>query len=548
MRQCIILVALCGLAAAYIPSSFRLQSTAGVWPDDYDLLFEPARIPLINGSRVYTGLSNFVTGAEEQFGAARSNFIFVGGSTSLSGPIFPGLLYDRWAERTPLFTGLVPVVGESLFGEGQTINTELVDLDSNGTYDYKSTTVNKAKAWDEQSEADYHVGVGFRTGSLRLGAAYTRNDFDYSAIYPSDNFSTDVRDSNLVSGRLTFAGFDTAAGTWDLGQSLNRFTLNAWYDAAPLHFGLLGAYTLIDQWEPYRRAEDYWADYSPSDPLIVDHVRQAWSDSTDRPASGNRIGGMLSVFHVPTEHVESRYYVSAYTQTLGVAEAAGGLYTYQSDSLTHPGNDTSMDTVRYGYGGRYAVSNLEVKTRQLFRVSERFRVGFGLGFSMGASQDSLTDAESERSYFSHDNGDTIAGAEDYRTVETWSETWLDRVTRSDNVLSAPVGLEFNVFNPLVLRLGVNPQITWHGETTTHQLVASSPTHTRTDYGDGSYSESIGPGPSDPDTRESITSTTYSSPLTYGLGYSPVENLQIDLMGFAKLTDLTNWRLSATLKF
>jgi len=548
MRQCIMLVALCGLAAAFVPSSFRLQSTAGIWPDDYDLLFEPARIPLINGSRVYTGLSNLVTSGEEQFGAARSNFVFVGGSTSLSSPFFPGLLYDRWAERTPFSTGLVPASGDSIYGEGRIINTELVDQDTNGTYDYKTTEISDARAFDEQAQADYHVGVGFRTGSLRLGAAFTRNDYCYSVTSPGSNYRYERRDSSLVSGRLLFSELDSAVGTDEFSQSLNRITLNGWYDFAPLHVGLLGYYTMIDQEQPYTRIQEDWVDRSPADPSIVDYARYSSQFSSDRPASGNRIGGMLSFFHVPTEHVESRYFVTASTQTLDVAADAGGVFSTQSDSVRYPGSDTGIDTVRYRYGGRYAVSNLEVKTRQLFRVSERFRVGFGLGFAMGTSEDSLTGSSASRFYFSHNNGDTIAGIEDFRRVEMVSEAWLDRVTRNDNVLSAPVGVEFTVVHPLVLRLGVNPQIAWHGETATRQLVASSPRHTRIDYGDGSYSETIGPAPSEPGTSESICSTTYSSPLTYGIGYSPVENLQIDLMGFAKLTDLTNWRLSATLKF
>jgi hypothetical protein len=542
------LVALCGLAAGFVPSSFRFQSTAGIWPDDYDLLFEPARIPLIDGSRVYTGLSNAVTGSEEQFGSLRDNFVFVGGSTNRLSPFFPGLLYDRWADRTPLNTGLVTNTGDSLFGEGRIINTELVDQDTNGTYDYKVTDISEAKALDERSQADYHVGLGFRTGSLRLGLAYTRGDIAFTTLNRWDNYRFETRESSLVTGRLLFTGSDTAAGSFGFSQTLDRFTLNGWYDLEQLHVGLLGAYTMIGQETPEARVEDAWADYSPADPLIVDHVRQWWYDSTERPATGSRIGGMLSVFHVPSEQVESRYYLLGYTQTLDLAADARGLHLYQADSVAHPGYDTAIDTARSRQSGSYAVRGLEARTRQLFRVSDRFRVGFGLGFAMGTSEDSLLDSTASRSCLSHNNGDTIAGPEDYRRVETSSGLWLDRVTRSDNTLSAPVGIEFTAVHPLVLRLGVSPQIVWHDETTVRQLLASSPSHIRIDYGDGTYSETIGPAPDEPGTRESISSMTYSAPLTYGLGYSPVENLQIDLMGFAKLTDLTNWRLSATLKF
>lgn len=548
MRYVVLSAVLCGLAMAYLPSSFRMQSTAGIWPDDYDLLFEPARIPLTSGNRVYSGLSNLVTATEEQFGSARSNFVFVGGSTSLLGPFYPGLLYDRHAEQTPLFTGLVPAGGDSLFGSGRIVNSELRDLDSNGTYDFKSERVEEARAMDEQTDADYHLGIGYRTGSLRLGAAYTRDDSRSASTSPSLNYRSERRDSSLIDNRLVFHELDSASGTDEYGQTSNRLTLNGWYDLASVKVGLLGAFTLIDRTTPFRSLEYGWVDRSPADPTVIDYVHTMSVDSSDVPAAGNRIGGMLSVFHLPTAVLESRYYVSAYTQSLVVADDAGGRSVFSADSVTHPGYDTASRTADTRSAGTYAARNLDVRTRQLFRVSERFRVGFGLGLSMTASEDSLVDSTANHEYLAHNNGDLVPGAEDYRSVKTWSEMWTDHVTRAENVLSLPLGVEFTAFSPVDIRLGVNPTVTWHDETHTRQLGAFTPMHTRVDYGDGSFSETIGDAPSERGTSETRTSKTYATVFSYGLGYRPVENLQIDLMGFARLTDLTNWRLSATLRF
>ncbi|MDO9067369.1 MAG: hypothetical protein Q7W05_02800, partial [Deltaproteobacteria bacterium] len=36
--------------------------------------------------------------------------------------------------------------------------------------------------------------------------------------------------------------------------------------------------------------------------------------------------------------------------------------------------------------------------------------------------------------------------------------------------------------------------------------------------------------------------------SYGAGWKISDNLQIDLMGFSQLTDMTDWKLSAVFKF
>ncbi|MBM3314819.1 hypothetical protein FJY71_03120, partial [candidate division WOR-3 bacterium] len=68
MRWLTVVGLLAASAAGFLPQSFRLQSTAGVWYDDYDLMFDPALLLDVDGHRIYTNLSNYVTGSEAQFG------------------------------------------------------------------------------------------------------------------------------------------------------------------------------------------------------------------------------------------------------------------------------------------------------------------------------------------------------------------------------------------------------------------------------------------------------------------------------------------------
>ncbi len=45
-------------------------------------------------------------------------------------------------------------------------------------------------------------------------------------------------------------------------------------------------------------------------------------------------------------------------------------------------------------------------------------------------------------------------------------------------------------------------------------------------------------------KSTVSSTNY----VYGIGWHVNDNLQIDLMHFDEITRLTNWKLSATLRF
>jgi hypothetical protein len=277
-------------------------------------------------------------------------------------------------------------------------------------------------------------------------------------------------------------------------------------------------------------------------------VTERLMSTSELDYQGNRMAVMGSAFYVPTEHIESRFYVRAYSQTQAIADNGPGLDLSRIDSTCAPGTATGNDSTSHKRRGERTSQGLEFRTRQLFSVTERFRLGLGLAFLTGAWTDSLADSTTVRSYYAYDNGDSVAGREDFQSTTTFSQEWLDRTVGSNRVISAPVGIEFNVLPPLAVRLGANPTLTWTDVTTIEQLTAFSPRYTHVVYGDGTFSDSLGSAQQNPGTSETQKTVDYSTQFTYGLGFVPVENLQIDLMGFARLTDLTNWRLSVTFRF
>jgi hypothetical protein len=233
---------------------------------------------------------------------------------------------------------------------------------------------------------------------------------------------------------------------------------------------------------------------------------------------------------------------------MAIASDGAGLEASQFDSTCHPGTALGNDSTVHRFRGAESRQGLGFSTKQLFTVTSRFKLGLGLGFATDAWQDSLEDSTATRSYYAFDNGDSIPGHEDYQQTTTFAEEWMTRTTGSDKVLSAPVGIEFKLLEPLALRLGASPTVTWRDVTVIEALTASSPTYTHTVYGDGTFSDHIGDAQQNPGSSQTSRTVDYSTQFSYGIGYKPIDNLQVDLMGFARLTDLSNWRLSVTFRF
>uniref|UniRef100_A0A7C6A8X8 DUF5723 domain-containing protein n=1 Tax=candidate division WOR-3 bacterium TaxID=2052148 RepID=A0A7C6A8X8_UNCW3 len=550
MRYCVITGLLISLALALSPGgSFRYQSTAFLFEDDYDLLFDPARIPLIQGSRVYTNLSNFVSNEEEQFGFQTENFFLIGGSTDLIGYIYPGAVLDRYCQKIPLPTGLLGRdESDTLRGDAKTIETEWLDLDGNGSYDHRVTVINERKAWDESSIIDYYLGLGFKMSDLRLGLGFLNNSETFTYTDPTYNWIRSRTDSSLISGALTYTINDTFTGPDKFKKDSKRFILSGWYDFEQLSVGIMTGFTPIARDSNYVHIGKTFEDRSPANPAIQDYDKATMLDSLTKHWSGVSIPIGLSVFYKPKGNIDSRFFLNFFTGSEKLDKGAGSFQHNTMDSTGRPGYAKLDERTEHIYRGGSTSKGFNFKTIQLFKVSERFDLGFGLGFGAWDFQDSLADTLAQDSVYEYNNGDTIAGTEDYRVRTKSSQEWLRKVSGAGKTFSIPVGFDFRLVPSLSLRLGAIHQVVWTDITTTDLLRAFEPTHTRIEYGDSTFTEQVEPASELQATSETTRKTEHSTYFTYGLGFNPVKNLAIDIMGFRNLTNLTNWKLSVTFKF
>ncbi len=545
MKYALTIALMLSLSFGLITESFRYQSTAFLWEDDYDLLFDPARIPEIEGARLWTGLSNFVTGNEELFDNSGVPFFFIGGVTNV-GKYYPGFVYDRSALKTALPTNLYGPGEDYLYGDAEVTTTDW-RLDSDGDTVGASILRQTQSAYDAFSNSDFYFGIGTQMDGLRWGLGYMRINNKQTMTNPYENFTYTDSVIDWEEDTLEFLDQETSEGDHIFKDAENAFILSAWLDRENISFGLTGEFAMLGHDHEAVIMSDQ-ATYDHPEDKTSDFTEAAALDSSIEPQSGTRIAAELKAFYDYNENAQGRYYASFSTESMDYGDDALSYYYMTSEESY---NDFTYDTsTSYTfYDGSISNTCFRVGTKQLFHINDRFRFGIGLFLGMTSYSDSSTAQDSIFDIVVYDDGDTVTNDPDDYRAEAWSgQTWMALIDGNTMEIMVPVGAEFNISDPLVFRLGAQHTIAYDEWTETHELLDYQPAEVRIEFGDGSVFETI-----DTDYTEDFWETTEDETRTstnyfYGIGWHVNDNLQIDLMHFDELTDLSNWRLSATLRF
>lgn len=547
MKVVIVLAIAVSMSFALIPWSFRYQSTAFLWEDDYDLLFDPARMPEIEGTRVYTNLSNFVTGSENLFSDGSMPFFLIGGSTYFMN-YYPGLVYDRSKMKTALYTGLDDPDNNFLYGEGEVQEITWWDNDGNGVYDERWIETEKRSAYDADDEADYFAGIATRTNGFRFGIGFMRDLYKNTFTDPENNFTYEYTEEDLPTASYTFIQRASSAGDNIFDEVDNEFILSVWYDSDYWSAGLRTGYGFFDWTDEAIIFADSVIYTDPADSLVNEYTTAAILDSLDAPQSGTRIPVYLTVFYNYSETAQGRFYLGFETESHEYDAGAISFYNKTRENI-YPGDLTwNYDTTFTYYAGDGNTRTISAGTKHLWKINKRFNFGIGALFSTQKISDSTTAREMITEVEVYDDDDGVADIDDYTQTVWRSETWMTKTTGTTKNFVFPVGVEFYVVNPaLALRLGATYTLGFNDYTTVRQMIEYEPERTRIEYGDGSISESMDDPGYSGGYSETQTETVSNTHYVFGLGWRVNKNLQIDLMGFTELFDMTDWELSATLR-
>ncbi|KPK72566.1 hypothetical protein AMJ87_04405 [candidate division WOR_3 bacterium SM23_60] len=545
MKYALTVALMLSLSFGLITESFRYQSTAFLWEDDYDLLFDPARIPEIDGVRLWTGLSNFVTGDEEIFADSGVPFFYIGGS-GYRGDYYGGLVYDRSVIKDALPTGLYDPNENPIYGDANVMMTEWDFDPTTGDTLNRNVTTQTASAYDKVNTGDAYIAIAKEMEDLRIGLGYMRLNSKRTMTSPFENFTYEYFEEDYDADTLGYWEYEVFEGDRIFTNNENDIIFSAWMDRDNYALGLQAVYGWLSMGEDGVINGSY-EEYEHPEYQATDFYLATSIDSIMTKMSGTNMGIDLKLFYDYNDDAQGRYFVGYFTHSEDYGDDAMEWMfdaSHENDEFYNADYYDTTASAIYYEGGR-SWSGFRIGTHQLYNINDVFNFGIGIMFTLGSvSSDTLIETDSSMDVSATYEADTLT----YKVTSMSSEAWFTTIDGSYKMIEIPVGAEFMISNKLALRLGAVHTLNYNDVTTTRGLYDYQFPTTYIEDPGGTDTTIVDYSDIDEDMwEETDNSTSANTDYYYGIGWHVNDNLTIDLMNFNSLDNLSNWRLSATLR-
>ncbi len=545
MKYALTVALMLSLSFGLITESFRYQSTAFLWEDDYDLLFDPARIPEIDGVRLWTGLSNFVTGDEEIFADGSVPFFYIGGS-GYRGDLYGGLVYDRSVIKDALPTGLYDPNENPIYGDANVMTTEWDFDPTTGDTLNRNVTTQTASAYDKTNTGDAYVAIAKEMDDLRIGLGYMRLNSKHTTTSPYENFTYEYFEEDYAADTLGYWEYEVFEGDRVFTNNENDIIFSAWMDRDNYALGLQAVYGWLNMGEDGVINGSY-EEYQHPEYQATDFILATSIDSIMTKMSGTNLGINLKLFYDYNDDAQGRYFVGYFTHSEDYGDDAMEWMfdaSHENDEFYNADYYDTTASATY-YEGGMSWSGFRIGTHQLYNINDVFNFGIGIMFTLGSvSSDTMIETDSSMDVSATYDADTLT----YKVTSMSSEAWFTSIDGSYKMIEIPVGAEFMISNKLALRLGAVHTLNYNDVTTTRGLYDYQFPTTYIEDPGGTDTTIVDYSDIDEDAwEETDNSTSANTNYYYGIGWHVNDNLTIDLMNFNSLDNLSNWRLSATLR-
>ena len=525
--------------------SFRHQATYSI-EDDLDNAIDGTDIFNVEGARIYTNLSNLVSGGERQADNLYSNNTVAIGATS---PIYKGWKVSAFyanANQNGAFDGLID---ENNFtgpaSNPEFSSSEFLHLDSTAQGETSENTIllNIGKIMGKGTE------IAFTYKSVQHAEKGEYQDSMYSIEETLDPPSIDA---------LTY-GAET--GNYEYSMPATTYAIS--YSKPYKNWKLRGDIFLMSVSENENQESSAFSfqDLLPGSPNTTYTSRDSFNLMEQYDYSGNiagiglrlsdenkygvlwEVGGnFATIFGSGDANEDYKYHLI--TQSEFVDDEISVFDTLYISDWTAP---LSVSGNTMGINGRIE-----------WQIAENVRFGFGCmlnSFSASLEED-ISYRLDIASSFDDDDGEA-SDADDYDlTVNGYDldETYTQTV--SGNRIAIPAGIEVNFGKnkDWFLRIGAL-SIGSKSEIKEEMVTDTISVYERTiEYGNGAEVESYGTNVNYEDGVITTSTTSQDVYYSYGLGWKPSPNLSLDLLGMFDATGVelfsTDWirslKLSATI--
>ena len=557
-------------------ASFRNLALGTIIDDDLDLVKDPIELKFVEGSRLYTNLSNLVS-TNEEIMANNSNDTFLIGYSTKSpfienfwNSVFIEFQKTKVANPIQIDSDLDGV--DDNFGHGL-LNTEFTgyyDITGDDIYDIIRQISQERSDYDEVNQVEFALNNTFDAGNFIIGAK-----FHYSS-YTSDEDIT--YDMNYIYHDIV-EDFDDYTEN-QLDDSSNHY-LNSFFDLQTSillpdvrGYEIRGDFIFMHQNYSFDvQIDDYYREdfFDINIPDIEDFniTEDVSKNITELPGNAFSLGtSMRKTFVKAAQRKNDGYWKIGGGITLGsydYSDLDEVTLTYTEkyfDGLGIGGVDylqTDTENALINDNGTQNTTQFSLMGKLNYPFNEKVYFGLGLNYNYQILKRDTDFVESIENTYEFEILDEESTVADYITTETYSITADRTYEQYTSEFYVPVGIEYKFTNnnKWDLRFGSIFRSLCTTINDAKEIKDASPITTETIYGDGSVDIDIDDNTYD-STSEQTNSTNSSTNYYYGLGFRPTDNLQIDLLGFfggvGDENDLLNadfykqLRLSFTLKF
>ena len=549
------------------PASFRSRALGGIIDDDLDLVYDPIELSFVKGTRVYTNLSN-LTSSNEQILNGQSDKEFLIGISS-ENPFVKSLWTSVLAR----------------FSNAQNSNNVEIDSDLNGWSDVygRGTLESKYTAFiDNNGDGDYDIKKIVnqkksdidlnKNRSIILNNAYDMNDmilgfkFVYGSVYQEGtDASRDLGSGEGVLSRVSAGDADFSRYVSNK-QIIQDFTDMEWSEKGDFKTDFNSDYfniatsALLKNFKNYEARADlvfnhhnilsevndkYYGKYEYFNFNAANYQNNysetaSYNSQNEEKGSGIFLGGSLrKTFDKKEQRKDDGFWRAGIGLFLGFYDYANSnanrFNNLRKNIQDNPYSDYTQETINYNTitdNGDKSYQNYSTYIKINYPLGERVYLGLG-GFFNYASTSRETDyikTNSKKTIYTSINNQS--GFDDYTRVLTSGLKAKRNYEESSIMLQVPVGVEyrFTENKKWALRFGSIFYYTDQTQTDKKNIIKADPYTEKISRGDGSSHTTVNNNVYT-STKTEIKSTISNTVFSYGLGYNPTENLQIDLLGF-----------------
>jgi len=533
-------------------NSFRYLSTSGALDGDVEYAFDPLDLNCLNGTRLYSGLSNF-SGNDNIFMNSGDNYLLLGTSTDKTflKKLKAALLFKYYDNEEPLTINCYPNPYDEYpttdWGRVEYTWQNYSDTNGNELYDNYEYVHQKYENVDKNKGTDFSLVLSHPMGEksvlgYKLCYLYSRESNTYAQDdilsilssaptleYTSTTYTLPEMDPTVeeeTSSSNILGDFDTKDTNSTFRNQLGYLTkLNAWEFS--------GTFTL-DYLNNCLETEDSASEVTIYNSDISDKANAYRKNTNEENGMFNQINGRIRYFLVSDDDPFHTGYISC-----GLGFGLKNLNVKQKELYNENEEDPYYySSKNFSASGDLTGINFSANTRLNYPLNNKTFIGTGLFYTLQNDDlkgDYTYQISTKASFFNYD------GSWNYTINQISKSAGKVEQEETVKIFRAPVGLEYWFTNNMkwAMRFGTifTHTVEIFKESFAPNLI--EPTLTECTYANGETASQL----NDNTSLKESHSTKYSTSKTdfsYGICFKANDNLQIDLLTMFDNNDLELW--------